>query len=1676
MTGVNIVTSDRGWVLEKLAGELAARLPYVAFGEGPDRDAAIQYYMTYSARRRRLSPVELAYFAHLEPDPPTRENFFATARAVEHCVCHSQPYEAMLRAAGVAKVTTIPPGVDLDAFRPRLRIGVIGRTYHTSRKGEHLVAQVMDIPEIEWAFTGEGWPGPALKLPPEALPDFYRSLDYVLVPALYEGGPMCVVEALACGTEVIAPPIGWVPEYPHVEYRAGDAADLRRVLLALVEKKREMRASVLGRGWDAWAEGHDRLFSALAETNGVTLTPRAARHRPGRPRRVGLFLHGSEGVAMGGPSVRAPRLARELTHAGTPAELRMHPAAAGFAGLDLVHAFNTWPPWSAPDLVRRAHAAGRAVVLSPILLDHSLRDHWEERLPRLFAEAGPKGPGETGLAAFRADLAEARASEEPGPEPAPGFHAAVREICALADRLVLLGERERARLARIGAEAGHGRVVLNPVDAALYAEADPALFEQATGLRDFVLCVARFEPRKNQLMLLHALRGTGLPLVLIGHGDNHAYRALLERHRGPDVHILDRLEPNSLLLASACAAARVAVLPSWSEGAPLVALEAGAAGAALVLTDESGAREHLAEISRGCDPGDPASIRAAVLDAWETRRGAEQVAAQKAFIAETFSWDRHRAGTEAVYAEAIAAARARGAAPPLPLPSPPPARDWRGVRIVMDLTTSANHKGRWTGIARVEAALALALAADAQAEIHFVAWNSTARSFVDIPAAALCDGTLEAELARHDADPVPAAAPPEGAHLLVAGSAWMQNALYAESLVAFARACRLRLTALIHDVIPTKFPFWYEEGYAPVFEHNLTLMLDGAEALIAVSEATRRDVECFAARIADLSIPPVALLREGDEIGRLSADEDEIALLRIAGDFADTPFVLAVGAIHHRKNQRLLHDVWLKLVERMGARCPRLVIVGGVAWNGGDVARALAGDARLEGRVHILADVDDEALDWLYANCLFTVYPSLYEGWGLPVAESLRHGKPCLAADVASIPEIAPGLVELLDPLDTTAWVAKVQFYATSRAAREAATARIAEAYLPTSWAQSAGRLIALLEDAAARARPPRPYVPGAVVALADRIAAARFRGPGWHAVEEWGCWAAAARAELRFEPSVPISEDAVFIAETRALCPPGACFEARILAEGVMVARWRLCGGAPTVLHAVIPASIAAHAPRLSVAIETEELVAVREVSNPDDPREVGLGLSRVVLAPLSSVRDAARHLGATGEAPHRLTLGRCHKLLVESQGVLQGGWVARGGWGMTCAEARPLLEFTLPERPGRDLDLLLWLRPVATPDAPLRLRAVVEGEELAAWTFDSDAPVTITLTLPAALRGRADPIALELVPEPARAPKPLGLGAAEEAFGFGLVAIEAREAGTPSRPPRLHLEPGGMLRLDDAHAAGPLGADWHAPEADGTWSFGAMGLLPLRLGATAQGGALLVAEVEVFRAPPGADASLLDASAGERLLTRQALAPGARHSVEIPVPEGACGPDGTLDLLLAVAAAPSPFAVGAGEDERPLGLRLVRLEAAALADTVLERRYDFTVAGDIAELELRGWFDPEPEGRWSQAEGAEIRLRRPRGAGERLRLDFSGRVYGTGLGGPARVDVSLDGALAAFLVFETDAPGRQEVVLDCAGCGAEVVLSLRRPAAVSPAEAGEGEDARKLGLMLRALGVVWA
>lgn len=258
---VHIKAGDPGWILERITAALAERLLYVTTSSSSDSSAPIQYYINYMEYDRRISPIEIAFFTHVDENVPgLKRRFFDVARKIDIATCMSERYAEVLRASGVAEVHIVRPGVDLEQFAPRVKIGIVGRTYACGRKGEALVRQVLDAPDIEWHFTGEGWPLPSRKLGDADMPAFYREMDYILVPSIYEGGPMCVIEALACGTPVIAPPVGWVTDYPHIEYRTSDAADLRRVLAAVVAEKFALRASVKDMTWDSFALAHHRLF------------------------------------------------------------------------------------------------------------------------------------------------------------------------------------------------------------------------------------------------------------------------------------------------------------------------------------------------------------------------------------------------------------------------------------------------------------------------------------------------------------------------------------------------------------------------------------------------------------------------------------------------------------------------------------------------------------------------------------------------------------------------------------------------------------------------------------------------------------------------------------------------------------------------------------------------------------------------------------------------------------------------------------------------------------------------------------------------------------------------------------------------------------------------------------------------------------------------------------------------------------------------------------------------------------------------------------------------------------------------------------------------------------------------------------------------------------------------
>jgi glycosyltransferase involved in cell wall biosynthesis len=195
-----------------------------------------------------------------------------------------------------------------------------------------------------------------------------------------------------------------------------------------------------------------------------------------------------------------------------------------------------------------------------------------------------------------------------------------RRVLATAD-LLMPNSAIEARLLRRHFGIDPGRIVVAPNGAdRRFADASPEPFASRFGLKEFVLCTGMIEARKNQLALIRALAGTGIPLVLIG-ACPAVHRPYLERCRAAadhSVHFLGPIDHDDPLLASAYAAARVLALPSWHETTGKSALEAGLCAKQVIMTRFApAAREYLGDLATYVHPGDVAGLRRALLAAYE---------------------------------------------------------------------------------------------------------------------------------------------------------------------------------------------------------------------------------------------------------------------------------------------------------------------------------------------------------------------------------------------------------------------------------------------------------------------------------------------------------------------------------------------------------------------------------------------------------------------------------------------------------------------------------------------------------------------------------------------------------------------------------------------------------------------------------------------------------------------------------------------------------------------------------------------------------------------------------------------------------------------------------------------------------------------------------------------------
>lgn len=183
-----------------------------------------------------------------------------------------------------------------------------------------------------------------------------------------------------------------------------------------------------------------------------------------------------------------------------------------------------------------------------------------------------------------------------------------------------------------------------------------------------------------------------------------------------------------------------------------------------------------------------------------------------------------------------------------------------------------------------------------------------------------------------------------------------------------------------------------------------------ADAVITVSESSRVDTE----RLLGIPREKIRVIHNGAAPGfrRLEAGNSFEEIRRRYG-LAER-FVLTVGTIEPRKNLKRLIEAFLRLREK-GRLEHQLVCVGRLGWHFREILRFIE-DRRLGEQVVLTGYVPSADLPALYNLCEFFVYPSLYEGFGLPVVEAMACGAPVVVANCPALVEVAGDAAELVDP------------------------------------------------------------------------------------------------------------------------------------------------------------------------------------------------------------------------------------------------------------------------------------------------------------------------------------------------------------------------------------------------------------------------------------------------------------------------------------------------------------------------------------------------------------------------------------------------------------------------------------------------------------------------------------
>lgn len=239
----------------------------------------------------------------------------------------------------------------------------------------------------------------------------------------------------------------------------------------------------------------------------------------------------------------------------------------------------------------------------------------------------------------------------------------------------------------------------------------------------------------------------------------------------------------------------------------------------------------------------------------------------------------------------------------------------------------------------------------------------------------------------------------------------------------------------VYDLIPLKYPQLFPEFGARMMRERLA-SCNERTTYLCISEATRRDLsELFPAidpaRMVVIPLAASALFRPCES-------DAEISTVRARyGIPAEASYLLSVCTLEPRKNLQQTITSFARLVRQEQIHDLWLVLTGADGWNEGEISRAID-DSGVKERIITTGFVPDGELSALYSGAVAFVYPSLYEGFGLPPLEAMQCGTPVITSNTSSLPEVVGEAGIMVDPSDSDALCqGMLELYRSPRLRRE---------------------------------------------------------------------------------------------------------------------------------------------------------------------------------------------------------------------------------------------------------------------------------------------------------------------------------------------------------------------------------------------------------------------------------------------------------------------------------------------------------------------------------------------------------------------------------------------------------------------------------------------------------------